>query len=101
MEEIFHVRLGHRPDILTVVPVDGRHRTYDASAENEAYGCAIASLVPFSGLQAMLARQTHIARIAEHFCVTVGVIEERIGAADLGELMNTQFRQMALVPIDY
>jgi hypothetical protein len=101
MEEIFHVRLGHRPDILSILPVEGRHRTYDASAESEAYGCAIASLVPFSGLQAMLARHTHIARIAEHFSVTVSVVEERIGATDLGELMNAQFRQMALVPLDY
>jgi IrrE N-terminal-like domain len=101
MEEVFHIRLGHRPDILSILPVEGRHRTYDASAENEAYGCAIASLVPFSGLQGMLARHTHIARIAEHFSVTIGVIEERIGATDLGYLMNAQFRQMALVPSDY
>jgi hypothetical protein len=53
----------------------------------EAYGCATATLVPFAGLEAMLARQTHIARIAEHFAVEVDVVQERIGATNLDDLL--------------
>lgn len=98
MEEIFHVLLGHRPDVLTLVPRDGRYRTHNGANEAEALGCAMASLVPFAGLQAMLASQWHIARIAEHFAVPIDVVHDRIAATNLGELMNAQFRQFALVP---
>ena len=98
LEEIFHVLLGHRPDIVTVIPRDGRYRTYDADNEAEAQGCAKAALVPFAALYAMLTRQMHIRRIAEHFAVPVEVVHERIGATCLGELMNLQFPQYALMP---
>ncbi len=67
MEEVFHVRLGHRTDIVSRVAVAGNHRTYDAVVEEEANGCGIATLVPFAGLQAMLAQQMHVRRIAGHF----------------------------------
>jgi hypothetical protein len=100
MEELFHIRLGHKPDLVTLVPREGRYRTHDANREMEAYGCATAALVPFAGLQAMLARQTHIARIAEHFAVPIDVVQERIGTLNLGDLINAQFRQYALVPED-
>lgn len=97
MEEIFHLLLGHRPSIVSAVARDGRYRTHDSVNEKEAEACAKAALVPFAGLQAMLDRQSHIARIAEHFCVPVDVVQERIGATQLGALMNTHFRQFALV----
>lgn len=98
MEEIWHIRLGHRPSIVSLVPVNGRHRTYDPAIENEAYGCGIATLVPIAALYAMLTQQAHIRRIAELFFVPVDVVEQRIAATDIGELMNAQFRQFALVP---
>jgi hypothetical protein len=98
MEEIFHVLLGHRPDIVTLVPRDGRHRTYDSSKEAEAEAYAKAALVPYPALFAMLAQQTHIERIAEHFAVPIEVVQERIGATDLGDMMNAQFLQYALLP---
>jgi hypothetical protein len=98
MEELFHLRLGHEPDLLTLAPRDGRYRTHDANKELEASGCATAALVPFAGLYAMLTRQTHIARIAEHFAVTVDVVHDRIGATNLGDTMTAQFRHFALVP---
>jgi hypothetical protein len=101
MEEIFHISLGHKPDILSIVPRGGSHRTYDASQEDEAYGCAIATLVPFAGLYSMLAQRFPVARIAEHFFVPVDVIQERIAATDLGRLANEQFIQLALTPDDY
>jgi Zn-dependent peptidase ImmA (M78 family) len=98
MEEVFHLLLGHRPNILSFIPVDGNCRTYDSEIEKQAYGCAIASLVPFSALQGMLTHQTHIRRIAEHFSVPLDVVDERVAATNLGDLMNMQFRQLALVP---
>ena len=101
MEELFHVRLGHRTDIVSRVAVAGNHRTYDALVEEEAYGCGIATLVPFTGLQAMLAQQFHVRRIAEHCFVPVDVVQERIAAANLGDLPNAQIRQFALVPEHY
>lgn len=98
LEEIWHVRLGHRPSIVSLVPINGRHRTYDAAIEHEAYGCGIATLVPLAALYAMLTQQAHIRRIAEHFFVPIEVVEERIAATNLGDLMNSQFRQFALLP---
>jgi len=97
MEEIFHILLGHREDIVTLAPRNGRHRTHDSAKEAEAEAYAKAALVPYPALFAMLSRQTHIARIAEHFAVPVDVVHERIGATDLGDLMNTQFLQYALM----
>jgi Zn-dependent peptidase ImmA (M78 family) len=100
MEELFHLRLGHKPDILSVVSRNGRHRTYDVGKEDEALGCAVATLVPFAGLHAMLSRQMHIRRIAEHFAVPVEVVERRIGSTNLGDLMNAQLHRFALMPED-
>jgi hypothetical protein len=101
MEEVFHILLGHKPDILSVVPMAGRHRTYNASKEDEAYGCASATLVPFAGLYTMLTQRLPIARIAEHFFVPTDVIQERIAVTDLGDLANQQFLQLALTPDSY
>ena len=101
MEEVFHLLLGHRPDILSRVPIRGNCRTYDPETESQAYGCAIAALVPFAALEALLAQQTHIRRIAEIFCVPLEVVEERIGLTHLGDLMNAQLRQLALAIDSY
>jgi hypothetical protein len=98
MEEIFHVLLGHCPSIVCTVAREGRYRTHDWVCEEEAEACAQAALVPFAGLKAMLERRTHIARIAEHFFVPVDVVQERIGATNLGDLMNAQIRQFSLLP---
>jgi len=96
MEEICHVLLGHRPDIVTNVPRDGRYRTHDSLKEAEAQGAAKAALVPYSALYEMLIRQKHIAWIAEHFGVSIDVVQDRIAATQLGDLMNAQFLQYSL-----
>jgi hypothetical protein len=95
LEEVFHILLGHPPDQLRLYAIDGRYRTYDPRKEDEAYGCAIAALVPFLGLQDMLARDIHLGRIAEHFVVPLSVVEERIAATNLGHL--TSARQLRLL----
>jgi hypothetical protein len=88
MEELFHVRLGHPFDSLRIYPGDRVSRTYDESKEDEAYGCAVAALVPYGGLHEMLSRGHHIARIAEHFAVPPSVVEFRIAATNLGTLAS-------------
>jgi hypothetical protein len=97
MEEFFHLRLGHPPDTVRLYAMDGRFRTYNQQNEDEAYGSALAALVPFAGLQDMLARGTHICRIAEHFVVPISVVQERIAATNLGHLASTsaQLRLLA------
>ena len=95
MEELFHIRLGHPPDTVRLYAMNARYRTHDRDKEDEAYGCAIAALVPFAGLQNMLAGNLHLGRIAEHFVVPVPVVEERIAATDLGHLAS--MRQLRLL----
>jgi IrrE N-terminal-like domain len=97
MDEFFHLRLGHPPDTVRIYALDGRSRTHNPKNDDEAYGCAIAALVPFSGLLDMPARGLHISRIAEHFVVPVSVVEERIAATDLGHLASTSTQLRLLV----
>jgi hypothetical protein len=97
MEECFHIRLGHPPDKLRLYPSDGRHRTYCEIKEDQAYGCGIAALVPIEGLEAMLARGTHLARIAEYYVVPISVVEERISATRLGALATARAAQLSLL----
>jgi Zn-dependent peptidase ImmA (M78 family) len=93
MEEFFHIWLGHPPDVVRWYSVDGRHRTYDPFKEDQAYGCAIAALVPRRGLGSMLNRGAHIARIAEHYLVPVEILELRIATANLGHLALPRTRR--------
>jgi hypothetical protein len=95
MEEFFHIRLGHPPDTVRVYAMDGRYRTYDQQKEDEAYGCAIAALLPFPSLQHMVAHDAHVARIAERYVVPIPVVEERIAMTGLGELVSS--RQLRLL----
>jgi hypothetical protein len=36
LEECFHLRLGHAPDKISLVPVNGNYRTYNRQKEEEA-----------------------------------------------------------------
>jgi Zn-dependent peptidase ImmA (M78 family) len=99
MEEFFHIWLGHRPDVLSVYGEHGSLRTHDAAKEHEAYGCAIAALLPYAGLEALLARGSHVDLIAERFAVPTLVVEQRIAATKLGDLANSTNPQLALTPI--
>lgn len=90
MEEFFHIRLGHKPDVVRLYPSDGRHRTHSEAKEDEAYGCGIASLVPLGGLEELLRRGLDMRRIAEHFVVPIDVIQLRVAALNLGNLIPSQ-----------
>lgn len=97
LEEVFHIRLEHPFDKLRVYADQRVTRTYDEAKEDEAYGCGVAALLPIYGLQAMLARGEHIARIAEHFTVPIPVVEFRISATRLGNLAVAPARQLSLL----
>jgi hypothetical protein len=98
MEEFFHIRLGHPFDLLRLYPAAERsHRTHSKAKEEEAYGCSVASLVPYGGLEAMLARGHHLARIAERYSVPLSVVEHRVGVTGLSDLVGTSSRQLSLL----
>lgn len=97
LEELFHIRLQHPFDTLRLYSDSRVSRTYDEAKEDEAYGCGVASLLPYYGLEAMLARGEHIARIAEHFTVPIPVVEFRIAATRLGDLAAAPARQLSLL----
>jgi hypothetical protein len=97
MEEFFHIRLGHRPDVVRLYPTDGRHRTHSSAKEDEAYGCGIAALVPLGGLETLLVRGWDLRRITEHFVVPLDVVELRVAATNLGHLVSSTSRQLPLL----
>lgn len=93
MEEFFHLYLKHPTETVRRYRANGDHRSYNAAKEREAYGCALASLVPYHGLADLLSQGVHHARIAEHFDVSVPVVHERISMTSLGDLSNSTIRQ--------
>jgi len=97
MEEFFHFRLGHAPDLVRLYPIDGRHRTHSNAKEDEAYGCGMAALVPSPGLEALLVRGYDLRRIAEHYVVPLHVVDLRVAATKLGHLVSATAHQLPLL----
>lgn len=85
MEEVAHIMLGHRPTKLVTDPLTGLpKRTYTRSKEQEAYGVAAASLVPFNGLVHLHRTQGRsTSEIARHFCVSEELVTFRINVTGL------------------
>lgn len=98
MEELFHFRLGHAPDVVRLYPIDGQYRTHNNAKEDEAYGCGIAALVPTVGLEALLVRGYDLRRIAEHYVVPLHVVDLRVAANKLGHLVTPTASQLSLLP---
>jgi Zn-dependent peptidase ImmA (M78 family) len=98
MEEYFHIRLGHPFDTVRLYAEKERgHRTHSDAKEREAYGCSVAALVPYCGLELMLANGDHVARIAEHYYVPRSVVEYRVSATGLSDLIDSPMRQLSLI----
>lgn len=100
MEEFYHIRLGHPFDTVRLYAEeakDPRTRTHSDAKEKEAYGCGAAALVPYGGLESMLARGDHVRRIAEHYFVPLDVVEHRLSVTGLSELVSNPPRQLSLL----
>jgi hypothetical protein len=98
MEEFYHIRLGHPFDTVRVYSEETKgHRTHCDAKEKEAYGCGAAALVPYGGLESMLARGEHIGRIAEHYFVPLAVVEHRLSVTGLSDLLSNSPRQLSLL----
>lgn len=84
MEELFHIRLGHKPCRVFQCPETGiMRREFDSKIEVEARHSAFASLVPFAALRDMLHSGGTIESIAEHFCVSIDVVNFRLNVTKL------------------
>jgi hypothetical protein len=69
-EEFFHIRLKHPRSNVRLFDSGTGHRSYDRKIEDEAFGCAAASLVPFRSLSEMIAEGKGVAGIASVFGVS-------------------------------
>jgi len=79
MEEVFHVRLGHKPAALNRCPKTGIvARTFDKKIEQEAYFSAAAALVPYTALRELIEQGWKINQIAKHFGVSTELVGMRM-----------------------
>jgi len=84
MEEFFHIYLEHPGAMVRVLPnADSPNRTYDATTERQAYGCAAAALVPYSALKRMVSAGATAPRIAAHFQVSRQLVFFRLKVTKL------------------
>ena len=86
MEELFHLRLGHKPTTVRTFQVGERVRDFDSAKEGEAYGSGAAALVPYKPLRAMLTSGMSVHDIAVHFEVSDQLVQFRINVSRLGRL---------------
>ena len=78
-EELFHIRLKHRPCKLSQCPVTGlMKREYAREIEHEAFWSAAAALLPYSTLRELVLSGTPIERIAEMFGISVQLVQMRM-----------------------
>jgi len=77
MEEFFHLRLGHPPSTLRLYGDGNAKRTFRSRVEEEAYGSGAASLVPYKGLNALIAEGSTVDAIATQFDVSTQLVEFR------------------------
>jgi Zn-dependent peptidase ImmA (M78 family) len=78
-EELFHIRLRHKPCGISRCPVTGlMKREYSSIIETEAKHSAAAALVPYHTLREMLNSGGTIESIAEFLHVSVALVEMRM-----------------------
>jgi IrrE N-terminal-like domain len=83
-EELFHIRLGHKPSRIFLCPQTGLlRREYSPEVEHEAYWSAAAALVPYRALSEMFKSGATIESIAEHFCVSISLVQFRLNVTRL------------------
>jgi Zn-dependent peptidase ImmA (M78 family) len=78
-EELFHIRLRHKPCKLALCPITGlMKREYTSAVEEQAYHSAAAALVPYYTLREMIRSGATIESIAEFFHVSVPLVQMRM-----------------------
>jgi Zn-dependent peptidase ImmA (M78 family) len=83
-EELFHIRLRHKPCRLSPCPVSGMmRREFTREIEEEAYHSAAAALVPYFTLKELVKSGETIESIAEFFHVSVKLVPFRINVTRL------------------
>jgi hypothetical protein len=97
MEEFFHLYLHHEPDTVRVYQGPGGYRTYSSAKEEEAAGCGMAALVPYTGLKSRLAQGQHLERIAEAYLVPLEVVRFRIEVTRLADVLASSSGQLPLL----
>jgi IrrE N-terminal-like domain len=84
MEELFHIVLRHKPSKIKPCPVTGlMKREFNRTVENEAYWSAAAALVPYAALRQMVDDGHSARQIADHFQVSVALVQFRLKVTKL------------------
>lgn len=89
MEELFHIRLRHKPTRIVACPLTGLlKREYDRNTEEDAYWSAAAALIPYVSLRAHVNRGDTIDHIARHFEVSNDLVCFRLKVTKLWRLVK-------------
>jgi Zn-dependent peptidase ImmA (M78 family) len=92
-EELFHIRLGHQPSRIYCCPITRLlRREYSREVEHDAYWSAAAALVPYGVLREMIRSGATIESIAEHFCVSVALVQFRLNVTRLARHRSASHR---------
>ena len=84
MEELFHIVLRHKPSRIKPCPITGlMKREFNRAVENEAYWSAAAALVPYAALRRMVDDGHSVRQIADHFQVSVALVQFRLKVTKL------------------
>ena len=94
MEEFFHLWLDHPLCQVRVYHAEGR--SYDEFAENSAYGCGAAALLPYAALRSAIERGWTARNISDHFEVSAHLVEFRAKVTKQYRLLPRGRRRQAL-----
>jgi IrrE N-terminal-like domain len=78
MEEIAHRHMKHRPSKVVADSADVKARDFDKACETEAFGIGAAALLPWPQMFGLLNTGNSASDIAEHFDVSLQLVEYRI-----------------------
>lgn len=84
MEELFHIRLQHKPSRVGMCPHTGLvKREFDRKMETEAYHSAAAALLPYSALKQRVQQGRSATSIGQDFVVSADLVRFRMKVCKL------------------
>jgi hypothetical protein len=92
MEEIAHRHMGHKPSKVVLNSSEVRARDFDKACEAEAYGIGAAALLPWARMFALMNNGDSASDIADHFEVSVPLVEYRIKITGASRLYGARRR---------